>query len=79
MVSPTTQISELNYHIRKKQTEVDHLKQFLARRKKSGLLTEETEIDVRGQMDELDGEITELQRKVRNLENQEVRRSNMQV
>lgn len=77
MVLVETQISELNYLIRKKQTELEHLDKYLKHRKKTGLLSEYGERDVSQQREKALTEIEDMNRKIYRLENEQVRRSNM--
>ncbi len=77
MVLVETQISELNYLIRKKQTELEHLDKYLKHRQKTGLLSEYDERDVSQQREKILTEIEDMNRKIYRLENEQVRRSNM--
>lgn len=78
MVSVDVQIAELNYLIRKKQTELEHLDKYEKHRRKTGLLSEFDEKDVFQQRDKILTELEEMNRKIYRLENEQVRRSNMQ-
>ncbi len=77
MVLVETQISELNYLIRKKQTELEHLDKYMKHRQKTGLLSEYDERDVSQQREKILTEIEGMNRKIYRLENEQVRRSNM--
>lgn len=77
MVSVDTQISELNYIIRKKQTELDHLEKYLKHRQKTGLLSEYDEKDVSQQREKALAEVEDMRRRIYRLENEQVRRQNL--
>lgn len=77
MVSVETQISELNYLIRKKQTELEHLEKYLKHRQKTGLLSEYDEKDVAQQRGKITVEISDLKRHIYRLENEQVRSKNL--
>lgn len=77
MVLVETQISELNYLIRKKQTELEHLDKYMKHRQKTGLLSEYDERDVSQQREKILIEIEDMNRKIYRLENEQVRRQNL--
>jgi hypothetical protein len=77
MVSTDTQIAELNYLIRKKNTELEHLDKYLKHRQKTGLASEYDEQDVFQQRERILREIEDMNRQIYRLENEQVRRQNL--
>jgi pyruvate-formate lyase len=77
MVSVDTQVSELNYLIRKKQTELEHLDKYLKHRQKTGLVSDYDEKDVSQQRSKILAEIEDMNRRIYRLENEQVRKQNL--
>lgn len=77
MVSSQIQIAELNYQIRRKQTEMDHLKRVLDKKRQNGMLTNVSETSLQGQQERILSDIRELEKQIRAIENTEARRSNL--
>ena len=79
MVSPDVEIAELNYHIRRKQTELEHGQKYLKHRQKTGLISDFDENEANQQQTRIESEIEELKRQIRQIENKSLRTQNLKV
>ncbi|MBU0636282.1 hypothetical protein KKE06_04625 [Candidatus Micrarchaeota archaeon] len=77
MVSSVIQISELKYQIRGKQREIEHLNKVLDRKRKNGLLSQDSERGLLDQQEQLFLDIQDIEQKIRGMENEEARKKNL--
>jgi len=79
MASAETEISAINYQIRRKQTELEHLGKYKKAKTQRHLLGANETQDLERQQENTRNDIEGLEKQIRVIQNREVRRANLNV